>query len=409
MALGKPLRRRWRSTVLAAADSMGARLPPCLPVSPVDPLPTQYQRAVDSGAITRDLLQVEAVEALEQIRLMLIDAPESPSPGLFGRFFSRKRVAREPVKGLYLWGGVGRGKTWLMDLFFSTLPFAGKKRLHFYRFMLQIHDQLHELKHQKDPLATIAERWATDTRVLCFDEFVVSDIVDAMVLGRLFQRFFDHGITVVATSNIAPDDLYLDGLQREQFVPAIEAIKRYTKVMHLDSPIDYRRRALEQNEVWMLGGDREARMAELFARLAPSAIEHGALMTVNNRHLRTRQLADSIAWFDFSELCEGARSAADYVELVSTCNTLFVSDVPQMDTLQDDAARRFIALIDESYDHGVKIVASADAPIAEIYQGKRLQQPFERTVSRLLEMQSSDYLATAHRVSVDASPRVAEE
>lgn len=309
-----------------------------------------------------------------------------------------RRAKRPPIRGLYLWGGVGRGKTFLMDLFFSTLDIEKKKRVHFHRMMNAIHAELRTLDGVEDPLNVVAERLAAEANLLCFDEFFVSDIGDAMILGRLLEGLFSRGVTLVATSNSPPSELYRDGLQRARFLPAIRMLETHTAVVELDGGRDYRLRLLEQAGTFIPagGGDVNERLLSFFRRVASGDSEEGRVIELLGRPIRTVRSGRGVAWFEFAELCGGPRSAADYVELAQLCHTVILSSVPVLDASRDDEARRFIALVDELYDRRVKLILSAAAPIESLYRGKRLAFEFERTRSRLTEMQSTDYLGSAH-------------
>jgi len=298
-----------------------------------------------------------------------------------------------------MWGGVGRGKTYLMDTFYGCLPFAEKRRLHFHRFMGEVHRALKAMGEGRDPLPRIAQSWAKDCRVLCFDEFFVSDIADAMILSGLLQALFREGVSLVATSNIPPQELYRDGLQRARFLPAIELLERHTRVLNVDGGTDYRLRFMEQAEIYHHPLDEAADrvLEDDFRHIAPEAGEEGASLTVEGRSIPTRRLADSAVWFEFEALCDGPRSQADYMEIARQFHTVVISNVPVFDRRREDQARRFISLVDEFYDRGVKLVISAEAAPEDLYRGKRLAFEFERTTSRLVEMQSHDYLAAAHR------------
>lgn len=308
------------------------------------------------------------------------------------------RGRRAAVQGLYLWGGVGRGKTFLVDLFFESLPFGDRQRLHFHRLMRTVHDAL-KRRPGADPLPGIARDFARRARLLCIDEFFVSDIADAMILGRWLGSLVDAGVTVVATSNAHPDELYRGGLQRDRFVPAIRRIKNHMAVVELETGTDFRLRALERAELyhWPLDEGAEDSLARSFQSLAPEAGQTGAVLEVNGRELRTVCHADGVAWFTFAGLCRGPRSADDYVELAREHHSLLVSDVPVMSDDDRDAARRFIALVDECYDRNVKLILAAEAPPESLYTGKRLAFEFQRTTSRVVEMQSHDYLERRHR------------
>ncbi|MEX1032367.1 MAG: cell division protein ZapE [Cellvibrionaceae bacterium] len=306
-----------------------------------------------------------------------------------------------PVPGLYLWGGVGRGKTYLMDIFFDSLPFDGKMRTHFHRFMRRIHQELKSLAGQSDPLELVAERLSREARVICFDEFFVVDITDAMILGNLLKGLFRRGVTLVATSNILPDQLYKDGLQRERFLPAIDLLNRHTRVLHLDSPVDYRLRALERAELYHSPLDVQAdeSLWRSFSSLAPehTTVHEGFVLEIEGRPIRTRYVTEDVVWFDFAAICDGPRSQNDYIELAREYHAVLISNVPAFMPGNDDRARRFINLVDEFYDRNVKLVLSAERPLEGLYQGGRLGFEFQRTASRLLEMQSHDYLAKPHK------------
>ena len=354
----------------------------------------RYARLIESGAYQPDPAQAAAVAAMQRVH----DALTAPGRATHRRLFRRHHAWRA-VQGLYLWGGVGRGKTWLMDQFFDSLPFAEKQRTHFHRFMLQVHEARKAYLEEQDPVALVAEAIARRTRVLCFDEFFVSDIADAMILGRLTEVLFREGVTLVATSNVAPDDLYRDGLQRERFLPAIARLKAHCEVMHLDSPTDFRLRTLRRIRLYHDGGAAaDAELAPWFERLNDGPGEADAQLEVLGRPLRCRRLGGNVAWFDFAELCDTPRAAADYIALGRHFNTVLISGLPQLDASREDAARRFIHLVDEFYDRGVKLILGAEVPREQLYAGNRLRFEFQRTQSRLIEMQSEEYLAAPHRV-----------
>ena len=315
--------------------------------------------------------------------------------GLWPRFL-RRRWVRAPT-GLYLWGGVGRGKTYLMDLFFECLPFEAKHRMHFHRFMLRVHNELKDLQGIANPLAGVADRIADEGRVLCFDEFSVSDIGDAMLLGELLGALFDHGVTVVATSNVEPSRLYEHGLQRRRFLPAIERIESHMKILRIVDGVDYRLRVLAAADTYLhpASDETEARLAASFAALAPHA-EIGASIEVNGRRIPARGAGDGAVWFDFRGICDGPRSANDYIEVSREFHTVLVSGVPRFNAESEDLARRFVALVDEFYDRGVNLVLSAVCEIGGLYGGQRLKMEFERTQSRLREMRSAEYLGRTH-------------
>lgn len=311
---------------------------------------------------------------------------------------TRKLVTKPAVQGLYIWGGVGRGKTFLMDLFFDEIALTRKHRRHFHRFMQDVHGQLKQLKETPDPLSVVADEMAHNIDLICFDEFFVSDIADAMVLGTLFSELFARGVTLVATSNAAPDDLYLDGLQRERFLPAIELIKKHTKVFHLDSGTDYRLRLLEQVEFYHSPLDHEsnANLKRYFDQINPEAGVRDQVLTIHKRPIKTQLRGDGIVWFTFDEICAGPRSPSDYIEVARCYHTVLVDSIPVLTRELENEARRFIALVDELYDHKVKLIVSAETVLTELYQGTKLAFEFQRTQSRLIEMQSHDYLSRPH-------------
>jgi len=307
---------------------------------------------------------------------------------------------RPPLRGLYLWGGVGRGKTFLVDAFFAELPVREKRREHFHRFMQDVHARLRRHRNRPSPLEQVAADIARRARILCVDEFVVGDVADAMILGALMQALFRRGVTLVATSNLPPSGLYPGGLQRERFLPAIVLIEKHCRVMELDAGVDYRLRQLERVTLWVgpSVADAEACLASEFERLAGARALRESEIRVDGRTLRARRVAGDAVWFGFQELCEGPRSAADYIEIARCYRTVFLSEVPVMGARDDDAARRFVTLVDELYDRGVKLVLSAAAELPEdLYRGERLALEFRRASSRLHEMQGRDYLARPHR------------
>ena len=356
---------------------------------------SRYQADLQREGFVEDAAQRAAVEALQAVHQQLAQAP--PRGSLLQRL--RRTSAWPAVRGIYFWGGVGRGKTYLMDCFYETLDLPQKRRLHFHRFMQEIHQRTRELGHVSDPLALIATDLARDVRVLCFDEFFVSDVADAMILGRLMSKLFEHGITLIATSNIPPDQLYKDGLQRDAFLPAIASLKRACHIIQLDGGVDYRLRLLEQAELYMLSSDQntEQRLQNAFSQIAPDAAHAERNLDINGRPIPVRKHADSIAWFEFAALCGGPRSASDYIELAHIFGTVLLSSVPQLNWENENEARRFLHLIDEFYDRRVKLIIAAAVPMEQLYIGKKLQFEYARVLSRLQEMQSHDYLAEAHK------------
>ena len=357
----------------------------------------RYQADLQRPDFFHDAAQENAVRHLQRLYDELV--ADSKASGLLGKLFAKKRQG--PVKGLYFWGGVGRGKTYLVDTFFDALPFEQKMRTHFHRFMKRVHEEMKTLKGEKNPLTIICKRFADEARVICFDEFFVSDITDAMILATLLEELFKNGVSLVATSNIVPDGLYKDGLQRARFLPAIELLKRHTEIVNVDSGVDYRLRALEQAELFHFPLDAEAEtsLEKSFRSLLPEhcVVEEKKTLMIENRPIVARKEGDDIAWFDFRELCDGPRSQNDYIELGKIYHAVILANVEQMSVAKDDMARRFINLVDEFYDRNVKLIISAEVELKELYTGGRLSFEFQRTLSRLLEMQSHEFLSRPHR------------
>jgi cell division protein ZapE len=306
-------------------------------------------------------------------------------------------AAPDVPRGVYLWGGVGRGKSLLMDGFFSTVPIRRKARVHFHAFMRDVHVSLAALKEEPDPLATVAAQLANRYRLVCFDEFHVTDIADAMILGRLLEGLFANGVVLVMTSNYAPDDLWPNGLLRERFFPAIALIKRWMDVVEVDAGVDYRLRTLEHVQAFFVpaGAAADAAMAQAFEAMR-SGPDEASRLIVEGRAVAVRRRAGSVVWFDFTALCAGPRSQRDYLELARRFAVLFLSDIPQMGTEAADLARRFTWLIDILYDHRVKLVASAAVAATALYPEGPNAAEFPRTVSRLIEMRTHDYMALPH-------------
>jgi cell division protein ZapE len=358
-----------------------------------------YHRQLRARGFDSDPAQLQALASLDELRGRLIAA--SRAGGLLPRWLGRLLgpSATRPLTGLYLWGGVGRGKTWLMDLFFDSLPFAERRRLHFHRFMHEVHTQLSELRQQASPLEQVAARIAADTRVLCLDELYVADIADAMILSGLFAGLFACGVTLVATSNVRPADLYKDGLQRQRFLPAIGLLEEHMQVLELAGGTDYRLRQLAQAGIYLdsAAADTQPRLGALFSELAGGGTQVGGSIQIEGRPIPVVRAGHGAVWFAFADLCAGPRSADDYIEIAREFQSVLVSGIPILDALQDDAARRFVALVDEFYDRNVKLIVAAAAPPLELYRGTRLAQIFARTASRLIEMQSEAYLAREHR------------
>ena len=347
-----------------------------------------------------DSAQLDAAKRLDQLSTALLESSQSLGARLRARVpWLPVSAAPAALRGLYLWGGVGRGKTMLMDWFYESLRFSGRERTHFYRFMRRVHAELRTIQHREQPLEAVAERLAQEARVICLDEFFVADIADAMILAGLFEGLFRRGVTLVATSNSPPQDLYKDGLQRQRFLPAIELIQSHVDVLHLDGAADYRLRQLEQAPTYLDSGlpATAAQMKQRFSALAGATASGPANLSVEDRDIAALSLAPGMAWFEFGALCDGPRSQNDYIELARSFHTIFISNIPVFTWRNENAARRFISAIDEFYDRGVNIVVSAAAPPASLYQGERLQFEFQRAASRLIEMQTQSYLAGEHR------------
>ncbi|MFB2539074.1 cell division protein ZapE [Acinetobacter sp. c3-l95] len=354
----------------------------------------RYQDALDSGHFMPDAEQAKAVAELQRVWEEL-QAFEKQSAG----FFSFLRKPTQP-KGVYMWGGVGRGKTWLMDQFCESVPLTRKKRMHFHHFMQYVHAELNKLAGQQNPLDTVADMICRDTVVICFDEFFVSNVTDAMILGDLFQKLFSRGITLVTTSNIMPDGLYKDGIHRNRFLPTIEVVKNNCVILNVDSGVDYRLRVLKQSELFKspLNPEHEKWIAERFEKLTSGQTTSTSDITINHRTVVTLGHSEDVLWSDFTQLLKKPRSPADYIEIANTYNTVLLSDVPHLNDVLSDATRRFIYLVDEFYDRRVKLIITSQDSLIEIYQGERLAFEIERTRSRLLEMQSEEYLNTEHRL-----------
>lgn len=361
---------------------------------------TRYKQDLTREDFHYDPAQEEAVEALQELFDRLVASQSNkPAEGIFGRFLKKK--APEVEQGLYFWGGVGRGKTYLMDTFFDCLPTEKKMRLHFHRFMQMVHQELRKLNDVKNPLEIVGKQISAKAQVLCFDEFFVTDITDAMILAGLLDVLFKNGTTLVATSNIEPDGLYKNGLQRARFLPAIDLVKKHTKVMNVDGGVDYRLRTLKQAKLYHfpLSEEADAALHERFMSLISDAshIVEGGSAEIEGRDIPLLRSCEGLAWFDIKALCDGPRSQVDYIELARVYSTVIISNLPQMDASRDDLARRFINLVDEFYDRHVKVIFSAEVAIPDIYTGTRLAFEYDRTVSRLLEMQSEEYLSLEHR------------
>jgi len=357
----------------------------------------RYQSDIDKNKIKKDKMQCLAVQKIQRLYDEL-NKLENNQGFISSLFKAKKKV----VRGLYLWGGTGRGKTYLVDSFYECLPDNKKHRVHFHRFMLEIHQQLKDLPKTPDPLEIIAKQLAEKVRVLCLDEFHVHDIADAMLLAGLLKEMFSKGITLVTTSNIAIHDLYKNGLQRERFMYAITLLEDNTDEFDLGEGTDYRFNILGKSEYYyLLGGSRSREdginyLSNKFQLLAPCQPKTHRKIEINSRKIHYISYADDVIWFDFSELCCSNRSASDYIELAERCHTLLLSDIPVMHDDQDAAAKRFVHLIDALYDHNVKLLITANASAQDLYTGQRMHFAFDRTISRLVEMGTEKYLKLSH-------------
>ena len=364
----------------------------------------QYELDISQGNLVPDASQLLAVQELQTVFEAILRRRQQSGQTTalrktLGAIFPGFSAKPSYVKGLYFWGGVGRGKTYLMDLFYQCLPEERKMRMHFHRFMLMVNKRLNGQSSLKNPLQQVALDIAEEVDLICFDEFFVTDIGDAMILAGLLETLFNAGVTLVATSNIEPAHLYENGLQRQNFLPAIGLLEQYTKVINVDGGIDYRLRSLQQAEIYHspLGAEAEAIMLAGFKRLSVGLnIVTDGTIKIQGRKILSRYRAEDLVWFDFENICGGPRSPADYIEIAQLFHTVLISDIPQLDAHSDDKARRFVSLVDEFYDHKVKLIISAAAPLQDIYQGHELKFVFTRTKSRLLEMQSHEYLALEH-------------
>lgn len=352
-----------------------------------------YHQALATKGYHADTAQLAAINRLQLFYddwVLYKQARSSPLRKLFRR--------PDIPRGVYLWGGVGRGKSFLMDAFYQTVPLKRKARLHFHEFMQGVHRELEQVKGQSDPLDVVALKIAKRYRLICFDEFHVSDIADAMILYRLLLKLFENGVAFVMTSNYQPEALYPDGLHRDRILPAIKLIQERMDVLNVDTGVDYRRRSLEQVRMYLtpLNDDTQQDVQAAFDQLSDGA-PRDPVLTLQNRDIRAVALSGSVVWFDFATLCGGPRSQNDYLELAGRFHTVILSDVPRMSAAQSSEARRFTWLIDVLYDHKVKLIISAECPADELYTEGRMANEFHRTVSRILEMQSREYLESERR------------
>jgi cell division protein ZapE len=357
-----------------------------------------YQQTLAERGYQADPAQLRAVQALQRCQDEWAAYKARRSNAV------AKLLVRPPIpRGVYMFGGVGRGKSFLMDCFFQAVPLTRKTRLHFHEFMREVHRELQELKGITDPLEELGKRMARRFRLICFDEFHVADVTDAMILHRLLDALFRNRVSIVTTSNFHPDDLYPNGLHRDRILPAIELLKDKLEVINVDNGTDYRRRTLEDMNLYLtpLNADTEATLAQAFESLA-EAQDEDPVLCIEHRQIRARRRAGGVVWFDFQTLCGGPRSQNDYLELASQFHTVILSDVPEMPVRLASEARRFTWLVDVLYDRRVKLIISAAVPAEQLYTDGPLAHEFPRTVSRLQEMRSAEYLALARR-EVDTS------
>jgi cell division protein ZapE len=360
----------------------------------IEPLDA-FDAGIQSGRWMDDAAQRAVLTELDRLHVALVaNTPDSLFERVLARFTKPKKLS-----GMYIYGDVGRGKTFLMDLFYQSLPFEEKQRLHFHHFMQMVHQQLNELRSVADPLEIICERFAKNTRVLCFDEFFVSDIGDAMLLSGLLEGLFDRNVCLVTTSNVTPDGLYKDGLQRQRFLPAVALLKQHCRVIKLEAAQDYRLRALTDARIYIDQSaipNSEASLQGIFDSLVRGDVQINVSLDIEDRIIIAKKQSGDVVWFDFQQVCEGPRSAADYIEIAREFQTVLLSDVPLFNTSNEDAARRFMFLIDEFYDRKVNLILSAAVAPTALYQGQKFQFEFARTASRLIEMQTKEYLAAGH-------------
>ncbi|WP_028356966.1 cell division protein ZapE [Brackiella oedipodis] len=367
------------------------------------PVIQYYQDQLQRKGFKQDAAQKNAIEHLQRLYNDL-QAPRrvKPQQGFFSKLLQRSPSKEALPKGVYMWGGVGRGKSFLMDAFFQSLQGDDKIRIHFHEFMRSIHHRLREIRSLPDPLDKVARDTADKYRVICFDEFHISDIADAMILYRLLDKLFEYGCTFVMTSNYEPNTLYPDGLHRDRLLPAIDLIYEHMEIICVDTGVDYRLRSLENAQLYYqpLGPETDQKLVKLFTDLSGEPPQ-ADVITIENREIAVKGVAKNTVWFDFENLCQTARSMNDYLELASRFETIILSDVPKMSQAMSSPARRFTWLIDVLYDFKVKFIMSAECDAEELYTEGTLANEFTRTVSRIIEMQSKDYLKEVRRKNVD--------
>ncbi len=352
-----------------------------------------YQAACDKAGFVCDARQLSAIEELQTLWQQLVEFKNKRN-----QFLGRSLLSPEVPKGLYIWGGVGRGKTFLMDGFYACLPYRRKRRIHFHNFMAEVHHEMKLLAHESDPLMALAANIEHSTRLLCLDEFHVDDIADAMILGRLLGALLERGVVLLTTSNYPPDGLYPNGLQRQNFLPAIAMLKSELKVLHLDSDTDYRMLQMARDPLFLVPADTssEMQMGSLFQRLTAAEQADARNIQIRKIHIPVKRVAREVVWFDFKTLCGGNHDQSDYLEIAHRYPTLFLSGIPQMHSENSAEARRFTWLIDVLYDNRVKLVASFEVELNTLYEADRNDSESQRITSRLTEMQTLHYLELPH-------------
>ena len=365
-----------------------------------------YNAMAVRGDLDADPAQIKVAEALDALICTMQRNEPKAKQGLLSRFFAKDKKTNELIKGLYVWGSVGRGKTMLMDLFFDLSPEPQKRRSHFHEFMADIHDRVFVVRKQisagtikdRDPIIPIAEQIASETRLLCFDEFTVTDIADAMLLGRLFTRLFEAGVVVVCTSNVVPDELYKNGLNRNYILPFIRLLNDRVEVLHLDAPTDFRLEKLSGSDTYLapVGVDSSQRMEKLWASMTNGIQCHLIELENKGRKIPVSRTCSGIAWFTFQQLCGSPLGASDYLRIASAFNTVFLEGVPILNYARRNEAKRFINLIDALYDNKIRLVIQAEAEPQDLYVASQGTEAFEfdRTASRLIEMRSAEYLVS---------------
>ena len=368
-----------------------------------DSLVSAYLDRVKKENLRLDSDQQQVIQELQHIYTNVVNQKTkiTPKKSFLSRFTGSKPQKKEPTKGLYLYGGVGRGKTYLVDFFFDRLPIEKKMRLHFHRFMQIVHEELAKIDGVENPLEHVAKIFTSKARILCFDEFHVIDITDAMLLGRLLEYLFEDGLVLVTTSNFHPDELYKDGLQRDRFIPAINLLKEHTTLVEMGGDYDYRSEAFKELDTFYFINDdkSEQRLESHFATLSGVDLyEDRKAVIINKRLIPVKKFTSDVAWFEFDDLCNTPRSTEDFIQIASFFKTVLISNIPVMNSNLNDAARRFINMIDTFYDMHVNIVVSAEVLPEKIYTGKKLAFEFDRAISRINEMQTTKYIESNHVV-----------